>query len=106
MTEREILLRLDGAGEKLCRECAHTLAALGCGKDTAFQRLRSMRTPPCLAAERAAAQLREAAKYRERWAALMDLLDKAAIPTARGNREEWAALVALRRAAKRLEQES
>ena len=67
MSEREILLRLDGAGEKLCRECAHTLAALGCGKDTAFQRLRSLRTHPCLAAERAAAELREDARYKARW---------------------------------------
>ena len=70
MSDREILLRLDGAGEKLCRECAHTLAALGCGKDTAFRRLRSMRTPACLAAERAAAQLRADAKFKARWTQL------------------------------------
>ena len=90
MSEREILLRLPGAGEKHCGKCQYRQVILLSVKRTdpgscALFRKGLMddasgdfvRLPECLeaegaisvclAAERAAAELREDARYKARW---------------------------------------
>ena len=89
MSEREILLRRRGARERECWKCPHAGKTSGYMVDGALtvrplcpvfdewlewdeKHGRPLRCAPCLAAERAAAQLREDAKFKARWERLRE----------------------------------